>query len=75
MDRREYPSLRSDDSERSITARAAYQYSLDYAKAQAVRAQDPAIAFTLARIKMEIDAARLLVRRASWMGRSQVPFK
>ncbi|MCO5316618.1 MAG: hypothetical protein M9938_10745 [Solirubrobacterales bacterium] len=34
-----------------------------------------AIAFTLADMKTEIDAARLLVWRASWMGRNQVPFE
>jgi hypothetical protein len=32
-------------------------------------------ALTLARMKMEIDAARLLVWRASWMGRNGVAFK
>ncbi len=45
--------------------------------ARAVRPQiieNQAIAFTLARMKMEIDAARLLVWRAAWMGRNQVPF-
>ncbi|MGK2932544.1 MAG: acyl-CoA dehydrogenase family protein, partial [Solirubrobacterales bacterium] len=36
--------------------------------------ENQAIAFTLADMKMEIDAARLLVWRASWMGRTQVPF-
>ena len=33
-----------------------------------------AVAFTLADMKTEIDAARLLVWRASWMGRNNVPF-
>ncbi|HEV7584190.1 MAG TPA: acyl-CoA dehydrogenase family protein, partial [Solirubrobacteraceae bacterium] len=37
--------------------------------------ENQAIAFTLARMKMEIDAARLLVWRASWMGRSQHRFE
>ena len=37
--------------------------------------ENQSIAFTLARMKMEIDAARLLVWRASWMGRDRVPFE
>lgn len=60
-------------------ARAAYEYALDYAKnrEQFGKAiiENQAIAFTLANMKMEIDAARLLVWRASWMGRNQVPFE
>ena len=36
--------------------------------------ENQAITFTLADMKMEIDAARLLVWRASWMGRNQKPF-
>src|SRR3984893_15909560 len=60
-------------------ARAAYEYSLEYAKEREQFGrkiiENQAIAFTLARMKMEIDAARLLVWRASWMGRNQVPFK
>src|ERR1039457_3676465 len=60
-------------------ARAAYEYSLEYAKQREQFGrkiiENQAIAFTLARMKMEIDAARLLVWRASWMGRNQVPFK
>jgi acyl-CoA dehydrogenase len=59
-------------------ARAAYEYALDYAmqREQFGRKiiENQAIAFTLARMKLEIDAARLLVWRASWMGRNQVPF-
>jgi acyl-CoA dehydrogenase len=60
-------------------ARAAYEYSLDYAK-QRVQFGRPiienqAIAFTLANMKLEIDAARLLVWRAAWMGRNQVRFE
>ena len=60
-------------------ARAAYEYALDYAKEreQFGRAiiENQAIAFTLADMKIEIDAARLLVWRAAWMGRNQIPFK
>ena len=55
-------------------ARAAYEYALQYAKdrEQFGKAiiENQAIAFTLADMKMEIDAARLLVWRASWMGRT-----
>jgi acyl-CoA dehydrogenase len=55
-------------------ARAAYEYALDYAmqREQFGRKiiENQAIAFTLARMKLEIDAARLLVWRASWMGRN-----
>ena len=59
-------------------ARAAYEYALDYAK-QRVQFGRPiienqAIAFTLADMKMEIDAARLLIWRAAWMGRTGKPF-
>jgi acyl-CoA dehydrogenase len=54
-------------------ARAAYEYSLDYAKERTqfgkAIIENQAIAFALADMKMEIDAARLLVWRASWMGR------
>jgi acyl-CoA dehydrogenase len=59
-------------------ARAAYEFALDYARErrQFGRAiiENQAIAFTLADMRMEIDAARLLVWRACWMGRNQVPF-
>ena len=55
-------------------ARAAYEYALDYAKErkQFGRAiiENQSIAFALADMKLEIDAARLLVWRASWMGRT-----
>jgi acyl-CoA dehydrogenase len=59
-------------------ARAAYEYALEYAlqREQFGRRiiENQSIAFTLARMKLEIDAARLLVWRASWMGRTGVPF-
>ncbi|MGZ6697625.1 MAG: acyl-CoA dehydrogenase family protein, partial [Solirubrobacteraceae bacterium] len=55
-------------------ARAAYEYALDYAKEREQFGrkiiENQAIAFALADMKMEIDAARLLVWRASWMGRT-----
>ena len=60
-------------------ARAAYEYSLQYAKdrQQFGRAiiENQAIAFALADMRMEIDAARLLVWRASWMGRTGRKFE
>ena len=60
-------------------ARAAYEYALEYAKEREQFGrkiiENQAIAFTLARMKMEIDAARLLVWRASWMGRNRIPFE
>src|SRR5579864_400128 len=60
-------------------ARAAYEYSLDYAKAR-VQFKRPiienqAVAFKLADMKMHIDAARLLVHRAAWMGRTGKRFE
>jgi acyl-CoA dehydrogenase len=36
--------------------------------------ENQAIAFALADMKMEIDAARLLIWRAAWMGRTGQPF-
>ena len=60
-------------------ARAAYEYALAYAKEREQFGrrivENQSIAFTLARMKMEIDAARLLVWRASWMGRTGVRFE
>jgi acyl-CoA dehydrogenase len=60
-------------------ARAAYEYALEYAKEREQFGrkiiENQAVAFTLARMKLEIDAARLLVWRASWMGRNQVAFE
>src|SRR3982074_42500 len=60
-------------------ARAAYEHALEYAKEREQFGrkiiENQAIAFTLARMKMEIDAARLLVWRASWMGRNQHRFE
>jgi acyl-CoA dehydrogenase len=59
-------------------ARAAYEYALEYAKGREQFGkpiiENQAIAFTLADMKTEIDAARLLVWRASWMGRNGVAF-
>jgi acyl-CoA dehydrogenase len=59
-------------------ARAAYEYALGYAKERVQFGrpiiENQAIAFALADMKMEIDAARLLVWRASWMGRNNKDF-
>ncbi|MDQ1437912.1 MAG: hypothetical protein QOK43_1541 [Acidimicrobiaceae bacterium] len=60
-------------------ARAAYEFSLEYAKErkQFGRAiiENQSIAFMLADMKTEIDAARLLVWRAAWMGRTGKVFE
>jgi acyl-CoA dehydrogenase len=60
-------------------ARAAYEYSLNYAKErkQFGRSivENQAIAFKLADMKMSIDAARLLVWRAAWMAQTGKPFE
>ena len=52
-------------------ARAAYDYALEYAKERVQFGRpiidNQAIAFTLAEMKISIDAARLLVWRAAWM--------
>ena len=59
-------------------ARAAYEYSLEYAKERVAFGRpiimNQSIAFKLADMKMEIDAARLLVHRASWMAASGKEF-
>jgi acyl-CoA dehydrogenase len=59
-------------------ARAAFEYARDYARERVqfgkpIAAQQ-AIAFKLADMATEIDAARLLVWRASWMARNGVGF-
>ncbi len=60
-------------------ARAAYEYALDYAKERKAfgRAiiENQAIAFKLADMKTRIDASRLLVWRAAWMGRNGKRFE
>jgi alkylation response protein AidB-like acyl-CoA dehydrogenase len=59
-------------------ARAAYEYSLDYAKTRVQFGrpivENQGIAFQLADMKTKLDAARLLVWRAAWMGRNDKPF-
>lgn len=59
-------------------ARAAYEYALAYSKDRVQFGrpiiENQAVAFALADMRMEIDAARLLVWRAAWMGRNNRPF-
>ncbi len=55
-------------------ARAAYEYALDYAKERRAFGkaiiENQSIAFMLADMATEIDAARLLVHRAAWLARN-----
>ena len=55
-------------------ARAAYEYALQYAQERVAFGkpiiQNQAIAFMLADMITEIDASRLLVHRAAWLGRN-----
>ena len=55
-------------------ARAAYEYSLEYAKERKAFGkpiiQNQAIAFMLADMATEIDASRLLIWRAAWLARN-----
>jgi alkylation response protein AidB-like acyl-CoA dehydrogenase len=55
-------------------ARAAYEYALDYAKERKAFGKPivmhQAIAFKLANMATEIDAARLLIWRAAWLARN-----
>ena len=55
-------------------ARAAYEYSLEYAKERTAFGKpiimNQGVAFKLADMAMEIDAARLLVWRAAWLARN-----
>ena len=58
--------------------RAAFEYALDYAK-ERVQFGRPiatrqAIAFKLADMAIELDAARMIIWRAAWMGANNVPF-
>ncbi|MER5280843.1 acyl-CoA dehydrogenase family protein, partial [Streptomyces sp. NPDC002809] len=60
------------------TARAAYEVALDYAKTRTQFGRpiidNQGIAFQLADMRTQIDAARLLVWRASWMATAGKPF-
>jgi alkylation response protein AidB-like acyl-CoA dehydrogenase len=59
-------------------ARAAYDYALDYSREREQFGKKigdfQAIAFKLADMKCQIDAARLLVWRAAWMAAKRLPF-
>jgi len=59
-------------------AQAAYEWTLDYFAEQTIEGGRPALSEqriqqVLADVATEIDAARLLVQRASWMGRNGIP--
>ena len=59
-------------------AQAAYEWTLDYLSDQTVDGGRPAleeqrIQQVLADVATEIDASRLLVQRAAWMGRNGIP--
>jgi alkylation response protein AidB-like acyl-CoA dehydrogenase len=59
-------------------AQAAYEWTLEYLGGETVEGGTPAlqeqrIQQVLADVATEIDAARLLVQRASWMGRKGIP--
>src|SRR2546430_13640503 len=60
-------------------ARAAYEYALEYAKEREQFGrkiiENQAIAFTLARMKLEIDASRLLVWRGALVGGHKPPLR
>ncbi|GDY58613.1 hypothetical protein SVIO_092360 [Streptomyces violaceusniger] len=61
------------------TARAAYEVALDYAKTRQQFGRpiidNQGVAFQLADMRTRIDAARLMVWRASWMAVSGRPFE
>ncbi len=60
-------------------AQAAYEWTLEYLDGQSEAGtpmlQKQRIQQTLADVATEIEAARLLVQRAAWMGRNGVPMK
>ncbi|MBT2488457.1 acyl-CoA dehydrogenase family protein [Streptomyces sp. ISL-96] len=60
------------------TARAAYEVALDYARTREQFGRpiidNQGVAFQLADMRTQIDAARLLVWRASWMASAGKPF-
>ncbi|QIQ06024.1 acyl-CoA dehydrogenase family protein [Streptomyces liangshanensis] len=60
------------------TARAAYEVALDYARTRTQFGRpiidNQGIAFQLADMRTRVDAARLLVWRASWMAAAGKPF-
>ena len=60
-------------------ARAAYEYALDYAKTRVQFGkpiiENQGVAFQLADMATQIDASRLLVWRAAWLGAQGLPFE
>ena len=58
--------------------RAAVEYAAEYARTRVQFGkpiiENQAVAFQLADMKVQVDAARLLVHRAAWMARNQKPF-
>src|SRR5207237_1671503 len=60
-------------------ARASYEFARDYAKERVTFGrpiiEHEGVAFKLAAMAMEIDAARLLTWRAAWMARNGTPFE
>ncbi|MEU6854186.1 acyl-CoA dehydrogenase family protein [Actinacidiphila alni] len=60
------------------TARAAYEYALEYATGREQFGRpiidNQGVAFQLADMRTQVDAARLLVWRASWMATAGRPF-
>jgi alkylation response protein AidB-like acyl-CoA dehydrogenase len=58
--------------------RAAYESALEYAKTREQFGrpiiQNQGVAFMLADMKTKLDASRLLVWRAAWMGKNNIPF-
>ncbi|MCE3265671.1 MAG: Acyl-CoA dehydrogenase domain protein [Solirubrobacterales bacterium] len=58
-------------------AQAAYEWTLEYLDGQTIESRpalkEQRIQQVLADVATEIDSARLLVQRASWMGRNGVP--
>lgn len=59
-------------------ARAAYEYALEYAGEREAFGrpiiENQSIAFTLADMRTEIEAVRLLIWQAAWMARAEKPF-
>lgn len=59
-------------------ARAAYEYALDYSREREQFGRKigdfQAVAFKLADMRTRIDASRMLVWRAAWMARQNLPF-
>jgi butyryl-CoA dehydrogenase len=79
-----YGAMKTLESSRPLVAagavgiaRAAYEYALDYSRKRkqfgGPIAKKQAIAFMLADMKTNVDAARLLVHRAAWMLDQDMP--